>query len=150
MSLFSLSAGLCNSRAHLNSEQNILKAIDEDAYGYLSYILGDEPFVKSSVLESADLLDLYISLVVTSMLHQSIPRDCMIQVGVQSLPLLNIIERLDIFIEPDEEAVGSIRLIFPSYVIRHLLGTLMVRRNVIYYFEGCLDVRRDAMRCSVG
>ena len=107
----------------LGTETAIKYAIDVIAYNYIANIRGEEIFVHPLVLQPV-WFNIYISLLVTSLLRIPISKKEMIAVGDRQVNILDIIGCLDLFIEPSKERDQDdymISLCFPQYVLRNLL-----------------------------
>jgi hypothetical protein len=132
---------LCNDRGPLNTEQYILNAIDNIAYYYIINRREEEIFVKESVLQPA-WYTIYVSLIVASLLNIPFNKSSVVTVGDQKINLLDVIERLDLFIEPTTDS-ESINIVFPQYVLRHFA----VLQKVNLLFTNLFIAEYKSSRC---
>jgi hypothetical protein len=85
--------------------------------------------VKESILTSS-LYDIYISLLAISALRIPIERNATVKMGKSSIPVLDLVNRLDLFIEPtsnEKENSNKFRINFAEYVMRNLKEKITVR-----------------------
>jgi hypothetical protein len=113
----------------LSTNKEIDKAIAETAYNYIVNIRGQEIFGKSSVLQST-WYTVYFNLLVASMLNLKINKQSSVAISGTQMYLVDIIQRLDLFIEPVEED-DDFKIQFPKYVTRNF-----TKLNMVIHLKG--------------
>ena len=123
---FNLS-GLCATNPSLKTQADIVEALEVTAYRYIVSLRAEEVFVKKAIL-TGPLYEYYLAFLMMSLLRIPVQKDELVKIGTSDVPILELVNRLDLFIEPTAHE-DEFTINFSQYVSRNLLDQLKVLRT---------------------